>query len=124
MTKHQQVELLEDLPPGTYQAAIMTVPEVEEFGKESWEYFRAEFQITSGEHEGQAVIYSAPFKEKVTKKSRLGQLIRSILPEHAPGKVQFQEMLQKPCEINCKDDDEGFLKITNVRLLGTDEKPF
>ena len=37
MTKHQQVELLEDLPPGAYQATIMTVPEVEEFGKDSWE---------------------------------------------------------------------------------------
>ena len=122
MTKHQQVELLEDLPPGTYQAAIMTVPEVEEFGKESWEYFRAEFQITSGEHEWQTVTYSAPFKEQVTKRSRLGQLIKSILPEHTPGKVEFNEMLQKPCEIICEDDSEGpeflhKLEKSNLRSL-------
>ena len=124
MKKFQQVELLEDLPPGTYQAAIMTVPEVEEFGKENWEYFKADFQITSGDYEGQTVIYSAPFKEQVTKRSRLGKLIRAILPEHRSRKIQFDEMLQKPCEIICEDDEEGFLKITSVRLIGIDERPF
>jgi hypothetical protein len=124
MKKFQQVELLEDLPPGTYQAAIMTVPEVEGFGKENWEYFKADFQITSGEYEGQTVIYSAPFKEQVTKRSRLGKLIRAILPEHRSGKIQFDEMLQKPCEIICEDDEEGYLKVTSVRLIGIDERPF
>ena len=124
MKKFQQVELLEDLPPGTYQAAIMTVPEVEEFGKENWEYFKADFQITSGEYEGQTVIYSAPFKEQVTKSSRLWKLIRAILPEHRSGKIQFDEMLQKPCEIICEDDEEGYLKVTSVRLIGIDERPF
>ena len=69
------------------------------------------------------MTYSAPFKEQVTKRSRLGQLIRSILPEHTSGKVQFDEMLQRPCEIICEDDAEGFVKVTSVRLLGTDEQP-
>jgi hypothetical protein len=124
MTDYQEVELVEDLPEGSYHAAIISVPEVEEFGEEGWEYFKAPFQITSGEHEGRTVMYSAPFHQQATRKSRLGKLLRALFPEQKSGKFKFEEMLQKPCEIVCEDDDDDFLKITKVRLLGPDEKPY
>ena len=34
MTDYQEVELVEDPPEGSYHAAIISVPEVEEFGEE------------------------------------------------------------------------------------------
>jgi hypothetical protein len=124
MSQHTEVELVEDLPPGKYFAAILVLPEVEEYGELNWEYFRAEFQITSGEHEGRSVTYSAPFNQKVTTKSRLGRLVRSMFPDQTSGKYQFEKMLQKPCEIECELDDEGFLKVKDIRRLGPDEKPY
>ena len=124
MTDYQEVELVEELPPGTYHAAIINVPEVKEFGEEDWEYFKAPFQITSGEHEGRIVTYSAPFHEQATPKTRLGRLLQALFPEQKSSTFKFEEMLQKPCEIVCEEDDEGYLKIAKVRLLGTDEKPY
>ena len=124
MSQHTEVELVEDLPPGKYLATIQELPDVQEFGKQNWEYFRAEFQITSGEHEGRSVTFSAAFNQKVTTKSRLGRLVRSMFPDQTSGKYQFEKMLQKPCEIECELDDEGFLKVKDIRLLGPDEKPY
>ncbi len=124
MKHYTKVELVEELPPGTYHAAIINVPEVAEFGEEDWKYFKAPFQITSGEHVGQTVEYSAPFHEQATPKSRLGRLLRALFPEQKSGTFKFEEMLQKPCEIVCENDDDDFLKITKVRLLGPDEKPY
>ena len=124
MSQHTEVELVEDLPTGKYLAAIQELPDVQEFGKQNWEYFRAEFQITSGEHEGRSVTFSAPFNQKVNTKSRLGRLMRDMFPDQTSSKYQFEKMLQKPCEIECELDDEGFMKVKNVRLLGPDEKPY
>ena len=105
-------------------AVIQELPEVKEFGEQNREYFRAEFQITSGEHEGRSVTFSAPFKQKITTKSRLGRLLRVMFPDQTSSKYRFEELLQKPCEIECELDDEGFMKVKNVRLLGPDEKPY
>ena len=124
MSQYTEVELVEDLPPGKYLAAIQELPDVQEFGTQNWEYFRAEFQITSGEHEGRSVTFSAAFNQKVTIKSRLGRLMREMFPDQTSGKYRFEELLQKPCEIECEFDDEGFMKVKKVRLLGPDEKPF
>ena len=124
MSQHTEVELVEDLPPGKYSAAIQELPDVKEFGEQDWKYFRAEFQITSGEHEGRSVTFSAPFNQKVNTKSRLGRLMRDMFPDQTSSKYQFEKMLQKPCEIECELDDEGFMKVKNVRLLGPDEKPY
>jgi len=124
MSQYTEVELVEDLPPGKYLAAILELPEVQEFGTQNWEYFRAEFQITSGEHEGRSVTFSAAFNQKVTTKSRLGRLLRDMFPDQTSGRYRFEELLQKPCEIECDLDDEGFMKVKNVRLLGPDEKPY
>ena len=124
MSQYTEVELLEGLPPGKYLAAIQELPDVQEFGTQNWKYFRAEFQITSGEHEGRSVTFSAAFNQKVTTKSRLGRLLRDMFPDQTSGRYRFEELLQKPCEIECELDDEGFMKVKNVRLLGPDEKPF
>ena len=52
--------------------------------------------------------------QKVKKNSGLGRLMRDMFPDQTSSKYRFEELLQKPCEIECELNDEGFMNLKSL----------